>query len=273
MVQVGEEVGNLYEADVYSLSNGILTFAPFIFNARLISETYKGHDLPVNYSDEYFMLCSSKGSSSIELLDNLIGKKILKPLTRPSIQEPQKVLCLNEIKKYNGKINHKVANKRKPYATSMLGNPGIVCTHRHLAILAFEGLINYQGLYGCWDSSNRNISRKIPKKDPLPLVNADAPLPLSVLDRDESYYILVEVNGKKKVAIYGRMGGQPLIVVRNAANVLQLIGSVAPRSVILRPGEIFRKSNDIFRKSMVEGNIWEKGFIFCSSRKGHTTLG
>lgn len=92
MVQVGEEVGNLYETDVYSLSNRILTFAPFISNARLISETYTGLDLPVNHSDENFMSCSNKVSSSIELLEKLIGEGILKPLTRLSIQEPKKGL-------------------------------------------------------------------------------------------------------------------------------------------------------------------------------------
>lgn len=68
------------------------------------------------------------------------------------------------------------------------------------------------------------------------------------------------------------MGGQPLLVVRNAANVLQLIGSVAPRSVILRPGEIFRKINGKHVKNILVGKSWEIGFIVCSPKQGHTTL-
>ncbi|RKF55215.1 hypothetical protein GcM3_203038 [Golovinomyces cichoracearum] len=246
MIEVEQTGGTFYKGNVFSLSNRHLTFAPYFYNIALKSPYY----FDVCYHRHIrFDLVEKEGKIGSQLIfsSNILLEKLTKTgkltsINTPSIQDRHLKICLNEIIEYNNEFvpeNKMVQNnQRKQYATSSLGNPGIFCTPKHLAILAATGLINYKGKFDCWHGSNKPLGFE--EFTEPPLVIADAPIMANVLDNTEDEFY-VELNGNRYRALRSSIYGEPIVLVNIAPKKFKLIGGIAPRGVKLLPKENIRE--------------------------------
>ncbi|RKF80943.1 hypothetical protein GcM3_040034 [Golovinomyces cichoracearum] len=248
------------KGNVFSLSDRHLTFAPYNYN--IASESpYEFEEGEFSYISSVIFgnhgkICTQHDSRSNILLEKLIKTGKLISTNTPPIQDPNLKLCLREIIQYNNKLVpeskrvHK--NQRKQFATSILGKPGKFCTHKHLAILAATGHINYKGPFDCWNSRNKPLGFE--ESTQLPLVNADAPMMAYILDhtRDEFY---VELNGNPYRALRSSIYGEPIVLVNIAPKKFKLIGGVAPRGV-----KLLSKENIIQIEKPLEFTSWRKDY-------------
>ncbi|RKF83302.1 hypothetical protein GcM3_014028 [Golovinomyces cichoracearum] len=267
-IEVEQTGGTFYKGNVFSLSDGHVTYAPHFYNIPLkspyvfdIQDYSYGIFKPMEFHGR---ICSRLIFRSNILLEKLTKTGKLTSINTPSIQDGNLKKCLNEITEYNNESvpkTKRVRNKqRKQFATSSLRKPGNFCTPKHLAILAATGHINYKGKFDCWHGSNKPLGfEELPEP---PLVIADAPFMVNILDnaREEFY---VELNGKPQRALRSSIHGVPIVLVNIAPKIFKLIGGVAPRGVKLLPkGNIIQieKPADFERRYY---NDWITGDIVC----------
>ncbi|RKF84257.1 hypothetical protein GcM1_130007 [Golovinomyces cichoracearum] len=265
-----EETGEMFlKGNVFDLANGYLTFAPYFYNHPLKSpylfkvlKTEKFFDKPTESDGR---ICGRVMFNSNTLLESLTKSGKLTSIKTPSIEDPFLKSCLDDIKTHNNKVIHENEkeqnNQLKLYATSILGNPGRLCTQKHIAILAATGLIKYKGEFDCWRGINKPLGFE-EFTDPPPLVNADAPLMVHILDhtRNEFY---VELNGIPRRALHSSIYGVPVILVNIAPKKFKIIGGVAPRGVKLPPEENIKYIEQPTEFAMRLKNFWSVGHIVC----------
>ncbi|RKF77952.1 hypothetical protein GcM3_068028 [Golovinomyces cichoracearum] len=240
-IEVEQTGGTFYKGNVFSLSDGHVTYAPHFYNIALkspyafdIQHQRYGKFRPMEFEGK---ICSRLIFRSNLLLEKLTKTGKLTSINTPTIQDQHLKKCLNEIIEYNNEFdpeNKRVQNnQRKQYATSNLVNHNSYCTDHRLATLAATGLINYKGKFDCWHGNNKPLGFE-EFTDPPPLVIADAPITADVLDNTEDEFY-IELNGKPHRALRSSVNGLPFILVNIAPKTFKLFGGVAPRGVKLLP--------------------------------------
>ncbi|RKF77737.1 hypothetical protein GcM1_217062 [Golovinomyces cichoracearum] len=258
MIDVAQTGALFLKGNVLSLSDGYLTFAPYIYNIPLKSpyvfDVRKRKQLSGKPMESSGLICSKAVSNSNTLLESLTKSGKLTSIKTPSIADYYLKLCLNDIIEVQN-------TQQKPFATSRLVEPGRFCIETHLALLAATGLINYKGEFDCW----RGIIEPLGFEEftnPPPLVNADAPLMAYILDhtRDE---IFVELNGIPRRALLSSIYGLPIFLVNIAPKKFKLIGGVTPRGVKLSPREKIIQIERPLEFQPSPKKFWSTGEIVC----------